>query len=195
MKELFCTIPVKRKCLHFSTEFLNSRERVFSSESLRSSLSEMLWKRYFYILIPSILKISAVQFLSNMWMRFFEKNQEVILQWNCKSFMRLQPGEIIRRSLSEITIKWKLLCSFWWSNQCWTKRHEKYLLCTFSKLPAETESLPSEYARKFPTLSKDHYMLSAQRKWRKISCTLLALPMMNCVQFLRSLLQCIPEVA
>ena len=69
-------------------------------------------------------------------MRFFEKNQEVILQWNCKSFMKLQPGEIIRRSLSEITLKWKLLYSFWWSNQCWTKRHEKYFLCTFSKFPA-----------------------------------------------------------
>ena len=60
------------------------------------------------------------------------------------------------------------------------RTHEKCFLCTFSKFPAETESLPSEYARKFPTLFKDHYMLRAQRKWRKTSCTFLALPMMNC---------------
>ena len=69
------------------------------------------------------------------------------------------------------------------------RTHEKFFLYTFSKFPAETERLPSEYARKFPTLFKDHYyMLRAQRKWRKISCLFLALLMTNCVQFLRSLL-------
>ena len=87
-------------------------------------------------------------FLSKSWDYF---------QWNFRSFSRLLPNGSTC-AVSE--------------NYCWTNGHIENISVQCSMIPAEI--LPSEYARKFPTLFL-RSLLTVQRKWRKISCTFLAL--------------------
>ena len=164
------------KCLNFSVGLLNSRESVFLQNPWYHHLVEKMWRKDFYILLLTQEKYLLCSFSLMCEWGFLNKIKRSFFS---KSFTRLLlPGETIRRSLSN-----ERSCAVS-DNQIIVERKDIWIMnnisCAhFQGFLQKQKVCPKWICKKIPYTSQ--ITAEGSKKVRKISCTFLALSMMNCV--------------